>query len=78
VAGITVTCYGACGGVAGWRDPVTKLPCSLCGGAGEFTTYDQRARAAHEWDEHRAKQVAKAKKIPKDKNRHSRAKWRAF
>ena len=48
--GITVTCYGVCGGVAGWRSPKTGLPCSLCGGSGEVTTYSQRELADQEWD----------------------------
>jgi hypothetical protein len=62
MSGISVPCYGACGGDPKWRDPVTGFHCSLCGGSGKATTYDQRAVADEEWENFKASQKAKAEK----------------
>jgi hypothetical protein len=54
-----IPCFGVCGGVAGWKDPVTKLHCSLCQGAGKLPYYCQRysdAKAAEKAKQERAEQ----------------------
>lgn len=49
MAGITVTCYGVCGGRPDWRSKEGYC-CSLCGGSGKVTTYSQRETALKEWE----------------------------
>ena len=65
MAGITVTCYGACKGDPKWRDPDTGLGCCLCGCSGKVTTYSQRELADKEWDDVRVKKAAQAERAQK-------------
>lgn len=44
-----IPCFGACGGVAGWKDPVLGLYCTLCQGAGKLPYYDQRKIDSDNW-----------------------------
>lgn len=55
-----IPCFGACGGVAGWKDPETGFPCSLCSGSGSLS-YQQK-HDAEEWDKARATQREHAEK----------------
>ena len=64
-----VPCFGACGGVEKWKDPVTKLHCSLCHGSGKSAYYCPRyseAKAAE-----KARQKAQAEQNRADRYRES-------
>ena len=58
-----VACYGACGGVAGWKDPAFPVHCTLCQGSGKLPYYDPRKLEADAWNHvqvERRKQAARA------------------
>jgi len=73
MSGITVPCYGACGGDPNWRDPITGLGCCLCGCSGMVTTYNQRETLEKEWADFKAKQIASAARAQEKAQRKRRA-----
>lgn len=49
MAGITIPCYGVCGSDPRWRS-ADGYCCSLYGGSGKVTTYNEREMELKEWE----------------------------
>jgi len=71
MSGLTMTCVGVCKGDPKWRDPDTGLCCTLCGGSGKVTTYNEREQAAEEWERLKASQAARVDKRARQQEQRS-------
>ena len=67
-----VPCYGACHGVAGWKDE-NGLHCCLCGGSAKVgIKADQRREELDGWEHARDKQVKAAERAQRKRDAQPR------
>jgi hypothetical protein len=62
---LTCICIGVCKGDPNWRDPVTGLCCTCCGGSGTNTVYTDRELWDKAWNDVRAMLGARAGRAAK-------------